>query len=328
MDGITGVVKVDEASIEPPEKFINNDVDRIDGVAKLDDKLIVLLNTSKLLPLDDMSLLEEAIVEVSETAEEGKVEIVKEINTIGGKVTVKELRDAKDFMGEKLDDSDPKNNIFNMMLDFMDALSSQEYVRVEGILDNLVKATDSSIFNEVGKITRKLHDSIEDFKGAIDNGLDKFTNNDIPNAVDKLQFVINKTEDAANKTMGIVERYFEESDDFSAHAAKLTGPDDSVNYLQTFKDALDSDMTEILTAQQFQDITGQTIKKVIKLVHSVEAELLTLITQFGMQVKQSIETTVENDTPDDGLPSLKDENAEAEKVSQSDVEALLGEFGF
>ncbi len=328
VDGITGVVKVDEASIEPPEKFINNDVDRIDGVAKLDDKLIVLLNTSKLLPLDDMSLLEEAIVEVSDSADEGKVEVVKEIDTIGGKVTVKELRDAKDFMGDKLDDSDPKNNIFNMMLDFMDALSSQEYVRVEGILENLVKATDSSIFNEVGKITRKLHDSIEDFKGAIDNGLDKFTSNDIPNAVDKLQFVINKTEEAANKTMGIVERYFEESDDFSAHTDKLTGPDDSVKYLETFKNALDNDMTEILTAQQFQDITGQTIKKVITLVHSVEDELLTLITKFGMQVKQSVETTVEKDIPDDALPGLKDKSAEAEKVSQSDVEALLGEFGF
>ncbi len=117
VDGITGVVKVDESSIEPPEKFINNDVDRIDGVAKLDDKLIVLLNTSKLLPLDDMTLLEEAIVEVSDSADEGKVEVVKEIDTIGGKVTVKELRDAKDFMGDKLDDTDPKNNIFNMMLD-------------------------------------------------------------------------------------------------------------------------------------------------------------------------------------------------------------------
>jgi chemotaxis protein CheZ len=326
VDGITGVVKVDEDKIEPPEKFINNDVERIDGVAKLDDKLIVLLNTSKLLPLDDMTLLEEAIVEVSDSTESEKVEVVREIDTIGGKVTVKELRDAKDFMGDKLDDSDPKNNIFNMMLEFMDALSSQEYDKVEGILENLLKATDSSLFNEVGKITRKLHDSIEDFKGAIDSGLEKFTKSDVPNAVDKLQFVMTKTEDAANKTMGIVERYFEESDEFSTHVEKLEGPDDSVHYFETFKNALDNDMTDILTAQQFQDITGQTIKKVIKLVHSVEAELLTLITQFGMQVNPNTAAAVEKDTSDDGMPEL--EGKSVEKVSQSDVEALLGEFGF
>jgi chemotaxis protein CheZ len=85
-------------------------------------------------------------------------------------------------------------------------------------------------------------------------------------------------------------------------------------------------MTDILTAQQFQDITGQTIKKVIKLVHTLESELLSLITQFGMQVTPEIENATKNIPKDDGVPELG--NDDAEKVSQSDVEALLGEFGF
>ena len=328
VDSITGVIKVDEASIEPPEKFINNDVDRIKGVAKINNKLIILLNTTKLLPIDDVSLLEEAIVEVSDIQDGGKVEVIKEINTIGGKVTVKELHDAKEFMGDKFDDSDFNSKIFNMMLEFMEALSLKDYNKVEEILGNLVKATDSSLFNEVGKITRKLHDSIEDFKGAIDSGLEKFTKTDVPNAVDKLQFVIDKTEDAANKTMGIVERYFEESDDFSTHIENLKGPDDSINYLKSFKDALDNDMTDILTAQQFQDITGQTIKKVIKLVHSLEAELLSLITQFGMQVKAEGESEGKEALSNLGNRTPELEGSDVEKISQSDVEALLSEFGF
>ncbi len=327
VDSITGVMKIDEAAIEPPEKFINNDVDRIKGVAKINDKLVVLLNTSKLLPVDDMSLLEETIVEVSDTQDGDKVEVTKEINTIGGKVTIKEMHDAKEFMGDKFKDSDPNSKVFNMMLEFMDALSVKDYDKVDEILGNLVTATDSSLFNEVGKITRKLHDSIEDFKGAIDSGLEKFTKTDVPNAVDKLQFVINKTEDAANKTMGIVERYFEESDDFTSHIETIKGSDDSVEYIKSFKNALDNDMTDILTAQQFQDITGQTIKKVIKLVHTLESELLSLITQFGMQVTPEIENATQNiPNLNDGLPELGNDNAE--KVSQSDVEALLGEFGF
>lgn len=326
VDSITGVIKVDEANIEPPEKFINNDVDRIKGVANINNKLIVLLNTEKLLPIDDITLLEETIVKVSDSHDEGKVVVTKEINTIGGKVTVKELHDAKEFIGDKFNDSDSNSRIFNMMLEFMDALSIKDYSKVEEILGNMVNATDSSLFNEVGKITRKLHDSIEDFKGAIDSGLEKFTKTDVPNAVDKLQFVINKTEDAANKTMGIVERYFEESDEFSSHIETLKGPEDSIDYIKSFKDALDNDMTDILTAQQFQDITGQTIKKVIKLVHTLESELLSLITQFGMQVTPEIENATKNIPKDDGLPELG--NDDAEKVSQSDVEALLGEFGF
>ena len=119
VDGITGVIKVDESGIEPPEKFINNDVDRISGVAKINDKLIILLDTKKLLPLNDMSLLEDTIVEVTDSSDGESVEVVREIDTIGGKVTVKELRDAKEYIG-KLDDSDPKSNIFNMMVEFME----------------------------------------------------------------------------------------------------------------------------------------------------------------------------------------------------------------
>jgi chemotaxis signal transduction protein len=49
VDGITGVIKVDESKIDPPESFFNTNIDRIEGVAKFDDKLIVLLDTWKTL---------------------------------------------------------------------------------------------------------------------------------------------------------------------------------------------------------------------------------------------------------------------------------------
>ncbi len=328
VDGITGVIKADESDIEPPENFFNNSADNIEGVAKLNNKLIVLLNTKRLLPLDDMGLLEDAIVDVKKTDDGKSVEVSREVETIGGKVVVTELHDAKEYFNDKLSQNDPKHNVYNLMLNFMDALSAREYQKVENIVEQLVKETDTGLFKEVGKITRKLHDSLEDFKGSIDSGLQRLTNDDVPNAIDKLQFVITKTEDAANKTMGIIERYFEESEGFSRHIDNLKGNDESVDYLRTFKDSLDNDMTTILTAQQFQDITGQTIKKVIDLVNHVEVELLTLITKFGMQVKPEPVTVSVAAGPDQCKTSGHDEKSIIEKVSQSDVEALLNDFGF
>jgi chemotaxis protein CheZ len=136
-----------------------------------------------------------------------------------------------------------------------------------------------------------------------------------------------ETEEAANKTMGIVERYFEEEDDYKTHLENIKGHDEDVAYLRAFKDALDDNMTEILTAQQFQDITGQTIKKVINLVNSVEGELLSLITQFGLsdnpgaELKPNTVTYNEYKTEEVG-------SSPAEQVSQSDVESLLNDFGF
>jgi len=327
VDGITGVVKIDEANIEAPDKIISSNADLLEGVAKFDNRLIVLLNTKKILPVDDISLLEDTINVSSDVENGDNVQVTREIDTIGGKVTVKELHNAKDFLTSKLDKNDPKHKIFELMIHFMDALSANEYEKMEGISDQLVRATDSGIFTEVGKITRKLHNSLEDFRGSINTGLQRLAQSDVPTAVDNLQFVISRTEDAANKTMGIVERYFEESNDFSRHLESIKGQEEAAGYFKSFKDSLDNDMTLILTAQQFQDITGQTIKKVIDLVNNVEVELLKLIAKFG------ILTRTETDKIKVGAASEQHEEDEAteksiEKVTQSDVEALLNDFGF
>ncbi len=326
VDGITGVINASESEIEQPDSLVSNDIDSIAGVAKINNKLVVLLDIKKLLPIDDMSLLEDAIITVTESHDGESVEVTREVNSIAGKITVSEMHDAKEYMSDKLAKDDPNKKIFDMMLKFMDALANNNYQEVDTIVTQLISATDSDIFKEVGKITRKLHDSLEDFKGAIDNGLQKISENDVPNAVDKLQFVITKTEDAANKTMAIVERYFEEEDDFNRRINNIQGHEEDVEYLKAFKEALDSNMTEILTAQQFQDITGQTIKKVINLVNSVESELLTLITKVGMSG---------NNAPDVPERVTYEEYAKNEEgvvpgdnISQSDVESLLDDFGF
>jgi chemotaxis signal transduction protein/chemotaxis regulatin CheY-phosphate phosphatase CheZ len=326
VDGITGVVNVDKSRIDPPDGFFSGNIDHIEGVAKLEGKLIVLLDTCKLLPVDDISLLEDAVINVSEIGESGNVEVIREIDTIGGKITVKELHNAKEYLGNKFDKNDPQHIVFDKMLALLDAMASQEYSQVETIIEELVKDTDSELFKDVGLITRKLHDSINEFKISIDSGLNKLTHESVPNAVDKLQFVMDRTEEAANKTMAIVERYFDEADDFEKHMKNVKGPEESINYLKTFKEAMDNDLTEILTAQQFQDITGQTIKKVIALVNTVEVELVGLISTHGMPLKVE-----QSDEEKPGTTQEEEDWADAEsheKVSQSDVEALLNDFGF
>ncbi|RJQ55770.1 MAG: hypothetical protein C4526_03210 [Nitrospiraceae bacterium] len=327
VDGITGVVKVNESDIEQPDQIISGNADLLEGVAKLDNRLIVLLNTKKILPVDDLDLLEETIINVNTSGNGDNVEVLREIDTIGGKVTVKEVKNAKDFFSGKFDAKDPKNRVFELMLDFMDCVASNDYRKMDGVVEQLLRATDSDLFRELGKITRRLHDSLEEFRGSINNGLQRITENDVPNAVDNLQFVIKKTEDAANKTMGIVERYFEESNDFSNHVEEIKGHDESVAYLRTFKDSMDNDMTQILTAQQFQDITGQTIKKVIDLVNHVEVELLRLITKFGMMIKPEADKAAALAISGQS-EALEEPGKSAVKVTQSDVESLLNEFGF
>jgi chemotaxis protein CheZ len=168
------------------------------------------------------------------------------------------------------------------------------------------------LFKQVGKVTRKLHDSIKNFKEALDPRLKDMAMTEMPSAIDKLNYVIERTEEAANKTMGIVEKYILTMDDLSTHIRNVKEPEASVQFLKKFKNGLEDDLTEILTTQSFQDLTGQTLKKVITLVGDIEEELVSLITNFGVKTESG------------GKPQA----VAAENVSQEGVDDLLNEFGF
>ena len=49
----------------------------------------------------------------------------------------------------------------------------------------------------------------------------------------------------------------------------------------TDADSLRQYLTEILMAQDFQDLTGQMIRRVITLVQEVEVKLVDMLTMFG-----------------------------------------------
>lgn len=313
VDGITGVINIDESSIEPPDRFLPHNVEQVEGVAKLKDRLIVLLNPKKLIPFEDMSKFEDIVVDVKDVDSNGNVEVVKKVQTMAGEINVKELHNARDFFDKKgISPQDSRHLIFDDMVNFMEAMAGGNYEKADNVMQNIMKKGQGDLFKEVGKVTRKLHDSIKSFKEAIDPKLKDMAHTDMPNAVDRLHYVISKTEEAANKTMGIVEKYLLSMDDLSAQIRKLKEPEDAISYLKTYRNGLEDDMTEILTTQAFQDLTGQTIKKVIKLVGEIESELVRLIATFGVKIETGASVTV---------PA-------AEQVSQSGVDDLLKDFGF
>jgi len=313
VDGITGVITIEESAIESPENLPHGNEDRVEGVAKLDGRLIVLLNIKKLIPLDDMSLLEDVAAEVSESGSSADmVEVIRSVQTMGGEIQVKELLNAKTyFKNAGITEDDPRQEILDDMMGFMAAISEQNYAKADETILKMAKLGQGDLFKEVGRITRRLHDSVRSFRDAVDPRLKDITQGEIPNAVDRLQYVIEKTEEAANKTMGVVEKYVMRMDEFSSHIRKVQGPPETVEFLKQFKNGLEDDLTEVLTTQSFQDLTGQTIKKVITLVNDIESELVRLITSFGVNLEPG------------GLKT-----AAAEKVSQSGVDDLLKELGF
>lgn len=310
VDSITSVINIDEAAIESPEGFMREHVKQVEGVAKVDDRLLIMLDTNKLVELDDMSLFEDEVVEVGEAGADGRVEVTRVVETMGGNIRVKEFDDAKVLLNRKLGQDAAKNRFVESMIRLLDCLASNDFAVSEAIIAELLQSTDGELYKEIGRVTRKLHDTVSEFKTTIDPRLKRLASDEVPNAVDGLQLVIQKTENAANRTMGIVEKYMSGLGELSGHLDRLKGPKASVEYLKSFSRSLGGDLTEILVAQEFQDLTGQTIRKVIGLVNSIEAELVRLIATFGVKLDRRQEDEIEG------------------KVTQNEVDDLLREFGF
>ncbi|MBM7456581.1 chemotaxis protein CheZ [Oceanisphaera litoralis] len=156
------------------------------------------------------------------------------------------------------------------------------------------------LLGEVGQLTRQLHDALQEFRN--DPRLPELAENDIPDARERLSYVIDMTDKAANRTMDAVEASLPIADrlndriqqvmpgwrDLMQRQLELNKFKELCFQLDDFLQGSEQDanqlrqlLTEILMAQDYQDLTGQMIRRVINLAHEVEAKLVAILSVFG-----------------------------------------------
>ncbi|WP_225984655.1 protein phosphatase CheZ [Noviherbaspirillum aerium] len=153
----------------------------------------------------------------------------------------------------------------------------------------------------VGQMTRMLHDNLRGL------GFDKLiakAAHDIPDARDRLDYVAKMTEQAAQRVLTATENAMPLQDRIETGANALavelraaldaphSMPQDrelmqrTLAYLEeTRVNASTSrqQMLDIMMAQDFQDLTGQVIKKVTELAHGIEQQLVQLLLDYSPQ---------------------------------------------
>jgi len=227
-------------------------------------------------------------------------------------------------------------------------LETNQQEKADALVAEIQNPTNSELFAEIGKLTRQLHDSLTNFQ--LDSRLNDLATADIPDAKERLNFVITSTEEAANKTMDAVESIFPVVDNIANQVravspawAKLMNNEIDLNEFKSLcKDIntllvttgketihIHSLMTDVLMAQDFQDLTGQVIRKVIDLVREVEDSLINMLTAFGISAEQ---TQVKSSPKvGDNLvegPIVNKENRDDIVEDQDDVDDLLSSLGF
>jgi chemotaxis protein CheZ len=208
-------------------------------------------------------------------------------------------------------------------------------------LDAFVKDYEESLYNQIGKLTRQLHDSLNTFQN--DDKIFSLTKEDIPSAKERLKYVVEVTEQATQKVLGIIENSIPLSVEISEAANGLQnrllkmktpyGSQEMANSTKSYlagvvenASILHGHLTEILMAQEYQDITGQIIKKVIDLVQDVEDNLVRLIKLTGHVTapREKEKESIEASGP--CVPGIDDQAVYTS--GQDDVDQLLASLGF
>ena len=208
-----------------------------------------------------------------------------------------------------------------------------------------------NFYNLIGKLTRGLHDAISDL--SISSVQDLPENN--KTRVD-LNYVISLTDDAAKKTLDMTEQSAVNIQNLTLCMTKQSslmesylsthspGSETSVllNRISSLGHQSESNIvqlkhnnSEIMMAQNFQDIASQSITKVINIIKQVEGSLL-LLTQHATLLSK---LSKYSDMAEEGLRPEDHEEIksnlgkfnrmnEAEHLDQGDVDNLLSSLGF
>lgn len=236
------------------------------------------------------------------------------------------------------------------------------------LINSLYMARHEVFYREVGALTRGLHEAIKSFSTDVGSklALDEQATEVLNGASDRLNHVIELTENNAHATMDRVDRSLTLVDTLDDQSERFAGLLSLVGQLEDefealngvydstceLRDASEKTVTElrelltdIVVSQSVQDITGQLIRRVITLLTQVEGQLVKLIgmaatveqlsgIESKLELKKESKPAKQTDKALSSSNEVKAEGPQINKSSpdvaqnQDDVDDLLSSLGF
>jgi chemotaxis protein CheZ len=146
------------------------------------------------------------------------------------------------------------------------------------------------VHQQIGALTRQLHDSL--------NGLGltakvKDWAGELPDAKSRLSYIARLTGEAAEKVLNQVDQAKEQHDHIASETRRIGAlivqdpvaavakghVMNFINDVEQSSQKVNQHLTEIMMAQDFHDLTGQVIAKVVNLAATIEEQLVLLLIQ-------------------------------------------------
>jgi chemotaxis protein CheZ len=206
---------------------------------------------------------------------------------------------------------------------------------------------EKGMYERLGGIVRLLHDSLREL--GYDKALTE-ASSQIMDAQDRLEYVASLTEQAANKVLNTLDDGMPAQDLLSKQAKDMENrwddlfagklsieqfkalAGDSRQFAQLVSEATEAEkarLLEIMMAQDFQDITGQLIKKVVVITKTVENELTQLLKDSAPpDVKEKLAQKQAAQEQPQPQQLMSGPSVPSAALDQDSVDDLLADLGF
>lgn len=200
---------------------------------------------------------------------------------------------------------------------------------------------------QIGQLTRQLHDSLNEL-GYADKLRD--TMGELPDAQSRLSYIARLTGEAAEKVLGRVEQAKSHNEHLASETRRMidalvkdpvaaVAKGEIMNFLNDIEkmaQVTDEHLTEIMMAQDFHDLTGQVIARVVALAGTIEKQLLQLVIDtvpegtlsFPSAPASSTVSKTSHATVHLAGPVVDPEKTPDIVTDQSQVDDLLASLGF
>ena len=201
-------------------------------------------------------------------------------------------------------------------------------------------AASPEVFQQLGLITRQLHDTLNQL--GVMPKLQEAAEG-LPDARSRLSYIAKKTGEAADKVLDSVDQAKLEHANIAsatrrialaiiADPVKAVATGAVLNFVGDVEAAtgrIDQHLTDIMMAQDFHDLTGQVVAKVIALASGLEDSLVKLLVQAAPQ--ELVQAQVAANGAQSGAlngPVIDAEGRTDVVTNQGEVDDLLASLGF
>jgi chemotaxis protein CheZ len=197
------------------------------------------------------------------------------------------------------------------------------------LLGELHSARELSLRTGIAKLSQSLSDALARFQ--LDSRIAALAGHEIPDARLRLDHVLKMTEEAAHKTLDLIEQAAPLAEATARDARTLAETLDTRSHsdirlflgeVQGSAEKVRANLTEVMLAQGFQDLTGQILHGIRKLIGEVESVLDELAQISGVP----LERVAKLHSTDPAGPAVPGVTVNA-VASQNDVDDLIAGLG-